>query len=132
MITATLSDRPSMLPSDLLGIPKATIDSMPRVVAAYRVVSIFTVVALLWKWSFFVAASNIYASIPVVDPLFPAWLQSVWTLRIAFMGIVASLIVGVLVPSSLFRHVAAWGAFLGATVLVLHQGSHNDMTFATA
>ena len=105
---------------------------MPRVLIAYRMVGLAMLAALFWKWTFFQQADAVYASYPIVDSFFPEWLQSVWTIRIAFIGTESAIAVGIVTPAALTRKACAAIAFFGATVLVIHQGTHNDMTFATA
>ena len=68
----------------------------------------------------------------VVDDFFPAWLQSVWVLRVAFVSTTAALAFSGVTASDLARARLVWITLLGSTVLVIHQGSYNDMTFATA
>lgn len=105
---------------------------IPRVLLAYRMVALATLAALFWKWTFFQQADLVYDNFPVVDTFFPLWLQSVWTLRIAFIGTVTALAISTVTPNAVTRKVCSVLAFAGATILVIHQGSHNDMTFATA
>ena len=102
-----------------------------RAIVAHRLVQIGLLVALLWKFSFFRAADYVYSIVPLSDPFFPDWLESVWTLRIAFLGTVGSALLSIF-ASTRGRIACAFVTFVGATVLLLHQGSHNDMTFATA
>ncbi|QDT11118.1 hypothetical protein [Planctomycetes bacterium K23_9] len=108
------------------------LDPPHRVLIAYRLVACATLAALFWKWSFFQGCDAIYVSFPVTDSFFPLWLQSVWTLRVAFVTTAASITMGAVTCNDITRKRGAVLALLGATVLVIHQGSHNDMTFATA
>lgn len=105
---------------------------VPRPLVAYRMVAFAMLTALMWKWSFFRGVDAVYANYPVVDNFFPAWLQSIWTLRVSFLGAVSAIAIGSITPNHTTRLRCAVLAFVGATVLVAHQGSHNDMTFATA
>lgn len=105
---------------------------MPRPLLAYRMVALATLAALFWKWTFFQQADAVYANYPIVDSFFPVWLQSIWTIRIAFIAAVTAIAVGSVTPNSATRKTCSVLAFAGATVLVIHQGTHNDMTFATA
>lgn len=104
----------------------------PRVLVALRIVVASLLAALLWKWPYFAFVDAVYLRYPVADDFFPAWLQHGLSLRIAF-GITALSLLGVLVTSSAdLRRSLAWFALAGSTVLVWHQGTYNDMTFATA
>ncbi len=105
---------------------------MPRVIAAFRLVTTCMLVALFWKWAFFLAADHVYVILPLADSFFPAWLQSIWTLRMAFVVTTSALSFAFVTDKSSLRHVACWYALIGVTILVWHQGAHNDMTFATA
>ncbi len=98
---------------------------------AHRLVQIGLFVALIWKFYFFRLSDQVYQAIPLADPFFPDWLESVWTLRMAFLATVAAVLVSVFVATRI-RIACAVVTFVGSTVLVLHQGSHNDMTFVTA
>lgn len=103
-----------------------------RAVVAHRVVQAGLFSALVWKWSFFVAASDVYAAIPLQDDFFPAWLRSVWTVRIAFLGSVAAIALNLLTGSRPLQYTCSLLTLAGTTVLCLHQASYNDMTFVTA
>lgn len=102
-----------------------------RAILAHRLVQICLFIALMWKFSFFRLADHVYAAVPLTDPFFPDWLESALTLRVAFIATVASILLSIIVTSK-GRIACAIVTFVGATVLLLHQGSHNDMTFATA
>lgn len=94
---------------------------------------------LLWKWPFFQFADQTYHDILIRHDFFPARLQAAATLRWAYLATIASLLVAVAIPVSRFsssvywsRLVASMACWLGSTVLLVHQGSYNDMTFVTA
>ncbi len=102
-----------------------------RAVSAHRIVQICLFVSLMWKWSFFQLADQVYLQIPLADPFFPDWLESQWTLRIALLATVGSVFFSIFVASRV-RVACAIITFAGASMLCLHQGSYNDMTFVTA
>jgi hypothetical protein len=102
-----------------------------KAVLAHRIVQFSLLVALMWKWEFFLWADQIYQLIPLSDPFFPDCLRSFWTLRLAFVFTVDAVLIGIVAPSRL-RIVCAVVTFIGVSVLCLHQGSYNDMTFLTA
>ncbi len=98
---------------------------------AHRVVQFGLAVALMWKWEFFRWASSVYGELPLSDSFFPAWLQSVWVLRVVFMGTVAAIVLSIFAMRTI-RIVCAVISLVGCTILCWHQGSYNDMTFVTA
>ena len=107
-------------------------DPINRAVVAHRVVQAGLFLTLVWKWSFFVAASSVYAAIPIEDPFFPDWLRSVWSVRIAFLATVASIVLNLVTASPTLQRVCSWVTLAGTTILCIHQASYNDMTFTTA
>jgi hypothetical protein len=96
-----------------------------------RLVLFGMLVGLLWKLAFFRGADHVYASIPLHDGFFPAWLQQAFTLRLAFLVAVASIVIVWITGERLLRCTAMMICFLASTVMLLHQGSYNDMTFTT-
>ncbi len=96
-----------------------------------RLVLAGMLVGLLWKLSFFRGADQVYTLIPLHDNFFPQWLQQATTLRIAFLTAITSIVITWLAQHRTQRRVAMAIAFLAATVMLLHQGTYNDMTFTT-
>ena len=103
-----------------------------RPVLIHRVVQCGLLLTLIWKWQYFVQASRIYGGIPLVDDFFPVWLQSAWTIRVAFLTSVGATALNFVTASRRTQKTCAWLTFLGTTLLCVHQGSYNDMTFVTA
>ncbi len=103
-----------------------------RALIAHRLVQAGLILALLWKWQFFLAASRVYEAIPLDDPFFPFWLQSVWTLRVAFVSCLIAIALNFVVTNSWVQRACSWITWIGISVLCVHQASHNDMTFTTA
>lgn len=103
-----------------------------RMLAVQRLVLTGIFVSLVWKWSFFVAADHVYHVLPIQDDFFPGLLQSQTTLRLAFLGSLLAIIVSFFASHHWIRVTAAWTLLLATTVMCVHQGSYNDMTFATA
>ena len=99
---------------------------------AYRIVQAAILVTLLWKWEFYLQANSLYAAIPIADPFFPDWLESVWTVRTAFWTSILAVGIGLLTTIALLRKVSSWIALGSMSVLCIHQASYNDMTFITA
>ncbi|MDA7874434.1 hypothetical protein N9A80_01295 [Rhodopirellula sp.] len=102
-----------------------------RPLAAYRLVQIAILISLFWKWRFFLEANSIYANIPVEDSFFPDWLRSVATIRYAFWGSALVICIGLVTSISTLRKTCSWFAIGGITIMCIHQGSYNDMTFVT-
>jgi hypothetical protein len=103
-----------------------------RAVLAHRIVQIGMLITLVWKWSFFVFANSVYNTIALQDPFFPAWLRSAFVLRLVFLGAVATIVMNVLTSKSEIQRWCSWVTMISVTVMCLHQGSYNDMTFVTA
>ena len=102
-----------------------------RAVRAHRLVQIGMFMALMWRYRFLNFADQVYTNIPLSDPFFPDWLESQWTLRVAFLATVGSIFLSVFVGSQ-HRRACAIITFAGLSILCLHQGTYNDMTFVTA
>jgi len=102
-----------------------------RPLVAYRLVQAGILVSLFWKWKFFLEANSIYANIPVEDPFFPDWLRSVTTIRYAFWGSALMTGIALISPISLIRKLCSWLGIVGISLMCIHQGSYNDVTFVT-
>lgn len=111
---------------------KVSLAEIDRVLVAHRMVQTGILVTLLWKWKFFVFANGVYETIPLEDPFFPAWLRSALTLRVAFLATVATVALNMLATDRTVRRWCSVITLVGATLLCIHQGSYNDMTFVTA
>ncbi len=103
-----------------------------RLMIAHRVVQLGILLTLVWKWGYFVDSSDIYEAIPLHDTFFPTWLQSIWVLRISFLGTVIALAVNLFVGDRWFQKACCLLTLIGTSILCLHQCSYNDMTFVTA
>ena len=102
-----------------------------RPLAAYRLVQAAILISLFWKWKFFLEANSIYANIPVEDPFFPDWLRSVTTIRLAFWGSALATSISLIASVNLLQKICSWLGFFGISLMCIHQGSYNDMTFVT-
>lgn len=114
----------SPAPIDRLGIDRGML--------AHRIVQAGILLTLTWKWSFFVAAIRVYEFIPLDDPFFPDWLRSTLVLRLAYLATVATVILNLIGWNPTLRRCCSWITLAGTTVMCIHQGSYNDMTFVTA
>ncbi|MGB7326450.1 MAG: hypothetical protein WBD31_16370 [Rubripirellula sp.] len=102
-----------------------------RVVLAHRMVQIAMFVGLVWKWDFFVQSAKVYQTIPLADDFFPALLRSATVVIVAFVAAIASLALNAVTASRPLQVACSVITFLASTVLCVHQGSYNDMTFVT-
>jgi hypothetical protein len=122
----------------LPGRPSCTTSIVEQVRAAasqvtfpLRLVLTCMLVGLLWKLAFFRIADQVYTSIPLHDSFFPGWLQQAASLRIAFLTAIASIVIAWLTQQGGTRRIAIAISGLACTVMLLHQGTYNDMTFTT-
>ena len=117
------------------GVPAATVETawpINRPLIAHRVVQAGIMLTLMWKWSFFVMASRVYQEIPLADSFFPSVLQSVGTVRLAFLGCIFAIGLNIVTGNRRLQKACCCVTFVGTAVLCLHQASYNDMTFVTA
>lgn len=110
----------------------ATAATWNKTLIAHRIVQIGLLVTLLCKWHFFWIASRLYGVIHIADPFFPDWLESAVSIRVAFCLGVVSIAFNLVTPLPGARKMLGWITLLCMTVLCIHQGSYNDMTFVTA
>lgn len=108
-----------------------SLSGLNRSLAAYRIVQASILISLFWKWRYFLQANSIYADIPVEDPFFPDWLRSVTTIRVAFWGSALATVISLITPTNPLRKTCSWLGFAGISLMCVHQGSYNDMTFVT-
>lgn len=112
-------------------VAKVSVALPSRTLMAYWLVLFGIFIGLVWKWSFFVACDQAYTDLPIMDSFFPAWLREQLVLRWAYLGSLGAILVAGIVPHSRVRQIACWALLAAATVLCVHQGSYNDMTFVT-
>lgn len=96
-----------------------------------RLVLAGMLVGLLWKLAFFRIADQVYSDIPISDGFFPFWLQQAVTLRIAFMTAIGAIVIAAITSERLVRCLSMAACWIACTVMLVHQGSYNDMTFTT-
>ena len=117
---------------EVVGLDEITSPPIDRPLVVHRIVQIGLFVGLIWKWSFFVEADEIYRTIPVNDPFFPKFFESIWTLRIAYLGSLAAICGSFFFANYALRRLLGFSTVAGLTILCLHQGSYNDATFTTS
>lgn len=110
---------------------KADTITINRAVVAHRIVQLAMFVGLMWKWQYLVASAYVYAKIPLDDLFFPGPLQSAPVVIVTFLATVAAIALNLLAGSRRWQITLAGITLLGSTILCLHQGSYNDMTFVT-
>lgn len=106
--------------------------TVQRTLTAFRLVQWAVLLALVWKLGAFIQMLKVYFALPLHQPFFPAWLQSPYSVLAAYVVTVVALGAAALTGSGQIRLVSALAALTGVTLLCIHQGSYNDMTFATA
>ena len=116
--------------SEGLVFPRETMDI--RVKIAFRMVQWCTLAALTWKLGAFIEIVKCYYRLPLYQEFFPSLLQSPTLLAVTYIVMVAALAITALTNVRVLRIIAAAVVWISATIACLHQGSHNDMTFATA
>lgn len=99
---------------------------------AFRLVQWSTLMALSWKISAFAMMIRSYLSIPLHQAFFPAPFASSSLLLVSYLGVLATLVIAAVTETRVVRTVACWSSLVLTSVLCVHQGSYNDMTFATA
>lgn len=110
----------------------AKVPEFKRTVVAHRFIQAGLFATLAWKWSYFQFSAVIYANIPLDDPFFPDVLRSVYTISLAYMFTVAAVVLSFVTASRQIQRLCSWLTIVGTTILCIHQGSYNDMTFVTA
>lgn len=103
-----------------------------RQLIAFKIVQFGTLLALLWKLPFFIDCARIYFSIPLHQSFFPAFFSAATVVIAAYWAAVVGLGYLWLTESDTGRRRAAWSVVGALTILILHQGTYNDMTFTTA
>ncbi len=107
-------------------------NAQTRLEFAFRLVQWATLAAVAWKIVAFVAMVRCYYSIPLHQAFFPTLLQSPHLLSGTYLGLLGTLAMSATTRSRQWRSIACWGALICSSVLCIHQGSYNDMTFTTA
>jgi hypothetical protein len=108
------------------------ITTIDRQLAAFHIVQLATLAALLWKVAFFIEAVKVYSQLPLRQRLFPAFFESATTFAVSYAVVLLAIAYLVVTRSRLLRCGVAVLALLGLSVLCIHQGSYNDASFTTA
>jgi hypothetical protein len=102
-----------------------------RQLIAFKVVQFGTLLALLWKLPFFIESAGIYLSIPLHQSFFPVFFSAAAVVIVAYLASVVGISYLWLTESDSGRRRGAWAVVGALTILILHQGTYNDMTFTT-
>ena len=98
----------------------------------FRLVAAGVVLGLTYKWRYFRFSDWAYHRLTIRDEFFPTWLQDADVLRWVYVAAVLGWIVAGLSPETRLRQIASVMGLMAGTVLMMHRGSYNDMTFVTA
>ncbi len=103
-----------------------------RQLLAYQVVQIGTLLALVWKLPFFIDGAKAYIELPIDQDFFTPLLCSAAVVITTYTVVCVAIGFNALCSSDRLRSQAAWAPVVGLSILLIHQGSYNDMTFTTA
>ena len=98
----------------------------------FRVVAAGVILGLTYKWRYFRFSDWAYHRLTIRDEFFPVWLQDADVLRWSYLAAVSGWLAAGWSRQVRLRQAACVAALAASTVLMLHRGSHNDMTFVTA
>ncbi|MEM0925899.1 MAG: hypothetical protein AAGJ83_07665 [Planctomycetota bacterium] len=102
------------------------------VLCAYLVVQVTLFIGLAWKYDYFMLADQVYHRYEILDSFFPSWLRSADVVRFAYLGSLASIVLGVVGVLPVLRLLSGASLVGCLAILLVHQASYNDMTFATS
>jgi hypothetical protein len=103
-----------------------------RQITAYRIVQCATLLALLCKLPFFIDGAKAYLQLPIHQTFFKWPLDSAYVVIGAYLLVCVSIGFNGLCKPSWLGTFTAWLPLGGLSILCIHQGSYNDMTFTTA
>lgn len=103
-----------------------------RVTRAHQLVQWATLAAIALKLAAFLDMVRVYVDIPLRHDFFPALFRSTSLLCATYVLACVGLVIAATTTRDHWRIVAGWVVLVMMSILCIHQGSHNDMTFATA
>lgn len=121
---------PSNEPASLIVTQLSTVRG--RQLFAYRLVQLGTLLALLWKLPFFIDAAKAYVELPIYQDFFSPLLSSAAVVIGTYIFVCAAIVFNWKCKHDRRRSKTAWLPVIGLSILCVHQGSYNDMTFTTA
>jgi hypothetical protein len=107
-------------------------EQQTRPLMMFCLVQWLTLTALAWKVGAFIQMWRCYFSTPLRQEFFPSVMESSILLVVAYVGAITTLGIAAMTVVRRRRIFAAWGTLVMMSILCIHQGSYNDMTFATA
>jgi len=117
-------------PASLIAARLSTVRG--RQLMAYQFVQIGTLLALLWKLPFFIDGAKAYIELPIHQDFFMPLLCSAAVVITTYIVVCGAIGFNALCGSDRIRSQTAWVPVVGLSILLIHQGSYNDMTFTTA
>ncbi len=109
-----------------------TIQDTGRQLAAYRLVQVGTLLALIWKLPFLIDAAKAYIELPIYQDFFSPVLSSAAVVIGTYLLVCIAIGFNLTCKKDRLRAKTAWAPVVGLSILCIHQGSYNDMTFTTA
>lgn len=107
--------------------------SLPdRVTRAHQLVQWATLAAVALKLAAFLDMVRVYVDTPLEHDFFPALFRSTSVLCVTYVMACVGLLIAATTKADRARIAAGWVVLTSISILCIHQGSHNDMTFATA
>ena len=103
-----------------------------RQLLAYQFVQIGTLLALVWKLPFLIDGAKAYIELPIYQDFFSPLLCSATVVIATYIVVCLAIGFNSLCSNDRLRGKAAWVPVVGLSILCIHQGSYNDMTFTTA
>lgn len=98
-------------------------------VSIFRVVMAAVLIALVWKFRFFLAVLAINQRYPLKDDFFPTFFQSPLVMQVAWLTTCACAATSLFARQKRGRLVAVMFTLLSLLVLCVHQLAFNDVTF---
>lgn len=115
----------SVDPSSFMSLPD-------RVARAHQLVQLATLAAVALKLAVFLDMVRVYVDTPLEHDFFPVLFRSTSVLCVTYVLACAGLLIAATTKADRARIAAGWVVLASISILCIHQGSHNDMTFATA
>ena len=97
----------------------------------HAIVQLGMLLAIVWKWEFFVWADKVYHAYTLNDSFFAAWLRSADVIRIAFLVACCAIAFNIFSWNRYLSLLCSYVTLAAISILCLHQGSYNDATFTT-
>lgn len=117
---------------DLETASDPTSQPIDRPTIALRIVQFGMLTGLVWKFGYFRIGDRVYHEIPLWQDFFPLWLQNPDVLRWSYITACVATMLTAWITLGHWRTLAAALGVVSTSILCLHQGTYNDMTFVTA